>query len=204
MGWRNSTDAQIKSKDASKHICERALYGSVMPDPPQNCYMFWCKPQVDVFQTSVPSITCGILPCWPLDQVSPNQNRQHIHHDQQLGSVTHQQATRLNALTATETFAENKPLLPARAVKGPELLTGSGSEASCPGKCHLKFWKRHLQDFLAQRHITHPTLPLELRHQSWRISPKKGETLMYFLSKEWDGGFGPLSDTTFEVTVNIS
>lgn len=138
-GWRSSTDVQTKSNDASKYICERSLYGSVMPDPPQNCYMFWCKLQVDIFWTPVPSITCGILPCSPLDQVSPNPNRQHIHHSQQRGNVTHQQARRLSALTATETFAENKPQLPARAVKGPELLTGSGREASSLGKCHLKF-----------------------------------------------------------------
>lgn len=130
--------------------------------------MFWCELQVDIFWASVPSITCGILPCSPLDQVSPNPKRQHIHHSQQPGSVTHQQARRLSALTATKTFVENKPLLPARAVKGPESLTGSGSETSSPGKCHLKFWKHRLQDFLAQRHIAHPTLSLELKHQSWR------------------------------------
>lgn len=191
---------QIKSKDASKHICERSLYGSVTPDPPHNCYMFWCKLHADVFRTSVPSVTCGILACSPLDQVSRNQNRHHIHHGQQLGTVTHQRAGRLSALTATETFAENKPPLPARAVKGPELLTGSGSQASSPGKCHLKSWKRHLQDFRAQRHITHPTPSPELKRQSWRyITVLKGwDTDVLF--EQGDGGFGPL-DTTFQVTV---
>lgn len=145
----------------------KASYRSVMPVPLQNCYTFWYKLQVDIFWMSVPSITCGILACSSLDQMSPHQSKNRIHHGWQPGSVTHQRAGRLSALTATKTFAANKLLLPTRAVKGPELLTGSGSNTSSPGKCHLKFWKCHLRDFLAQRHITHPTPSLELKRQSW-------------------------------------
>lgn len=156
----------------------RDSHRSEMPDPLwplQNCHMFWCELQVDIFWMSVQSITCGILACSLLDQMSSDPSKNRIHHGQQLGSVINQRTGALRALTATKTFAANKPSLPAGAVKGPELLTGSGSHTSSPGKCHLKFWKCHLRDFLAQRHITHPAPSLELKRQPWhRIAAPEG------------------------------
>lgn len=183
----------------------RDSHRSEMPDPLwplQNCHMFWCELQVDIFWMSVQSITCGILACSLLDQMSSDPSKNRIHHGQQLGSVINQRAGALRALTATKTFAANKPSLPAGAVKGPELLTGSGSHTSSPGKCHLKFWKCHLWDFLAQRHITHPAPSLELKRQPWhRIAAPEGWDT-YFLHEKWDRDVW-LLDTTFQVRLNI-
>lgn len=75
------------------------------------------------------------------------QSQREPHPSQSATGQCHQSAARtLCILTATKTFTTNKPSLPAGAVIGPELLTGSGSNTSSPGKRRLKFSECHLPD----------------------------------------------------------
>lgn len=75
------------------------------------------------------------------------QSQREPHPSRSATGQCHQSAARTPCvLTATKTFAANEPSLPAGAVIGPELLTGSGSNTSSPGKRHLKFSKCHLPD----------------------------------------------------------